>query len=63
MAKKQVVVDITSEGFTVNINGMTGTGCEAISKAFASAGEVVEHKKKPEYFKNAKALVNVTNSQ
>jgi hypothetical protein len=63
MSKKQVVVDVTADGFTVNINGMTGTGCEAISKAFASAGDVVDHKKKPEYFRNAKATVNVSNTR
>lgn len=63
MSKKQIIVDVTADGFTVDINGMQGTGCEAIQKAFASAGEVVEHRKKPEYFRNAKATVNVSNTR
>lgn len=59
--KRQVVVDVSADGFTVDINGIKGTGCEAIQRAFATAGQVVEHRRKPEYFSNAQATANVTN--
>ena len=50
MAKTIVVeIDEGSGGFTVDLTGFEGKGCDDIIKAFAEVGDVTKEIHKPEY--------------
>lgn len=57
---KEIIIDITSEEISVDLEGFQGKGCEAVQKAFSDMGTVKEHRKKPEYFQNNKPAARVT---
>lgn len=48
---KQVTIELdqTTGAISIDRTGFQGVGCDAVTKAFESLGEVTLDKKKPEY--------------
>ena len=54
----KVLIDPETSGFSVDLTGFHGQGCDAVVKAFASIGTVTKEIHKPEWKETSRQQVS-----